>query len=60
MRFDDFMQDAIGDFPAGWNTNAAAEVVTIDGKDGRWLSFTRGGVFVRQPPRGVREAVSDR
>jgi outer membrane protein OmpA-like peptidoglycan-associated protein len=46
IRFDDFMQDAIGDFPAGWNTNAAAEVVTIEGKPGRWLSFTRSGVFL--------------
>jgi outer membrane protein OmpA-like peptidoglycan-associated protein len=46
IRFDDFLQDAIGDFPAGWNTNAAAEVVTIDGKEGRWLALTRGGVFV--------------
>jgi outer membrane protein OmpA-like peptidoglycan-associated protein len=46
IRFDDFMQDAIGDFPAGWNTNAAAEVVTIEGKEGHWLAFTRGGVFL--------------
>jgi outer membrane protein OmpA-like peptidoglycan-associated protein len=46
VRFDDFAQDAIGDFPSGWATNAAAEVVTIEGKPGRWLMFTRGGVFV--------------
>lgn len=46
VRFDDFAQDAIGDLPGGWDTNAAAEVVTIEGKPGRWLMFTRGGVFV--------------
>jgi outer membrane protein OmpA-like peptidoglycan-associated protein len=44
--FDDFTGDAIGDFPSGWDTNAAAEVVTIEGKPGRWLMFTKGGVFV--------------
>jgi hypothetical protein len=46
VRFDDFQQAAIGDFPDGWDTNAAAEVVTIEGKPGRWLMFTQGGVFV--------------
>ena len=44
--FYDFMGDAIGDFPGGWDTNAAGEVVTIEGKPGRWLMFTKGGVFV--------------
>ncbi len=46
VAFYDFMGDAIGDFPSGWDTNAAAEVVTIEGKPGRWLMFTKGGVFV--------------
>jgi outer membrane protein OmpA-like peptidoglycan-associated protein len=43
---EDFMQGEIGDFPAGWNTNASAEIVTIDGKPGRWLMFTKAGIFV--------------
>jgi outer membrane protein OmpA-like peptidoglycan-associated protein len=42
----DFAQDAIGEFPQGWNTNASAEVVTIEGRPGRWLMFTGGGVFL--------------
>jgi outer membrane protein OmpA-like peptidoglycan-associated protein len=46
VGFDDFTQDEIGDFPAGWNTNAAGEIVTIEGKPGRWLKFTRAGVFM--------------
>ena len=46
VGFDDFMQASVGDFPAGWNTNAAGEIVTIDGKPGKWLMFTKGGVFV--------------
>lgn len=46
IGFEDFMQGSIGDFPAGWNTNASAEIVTIDGKPGRWLMLTKAGVFV--------------
>jgi OOP family OmpA-OmpF porin len=34
---EDFAQDAIGDFPAKWNTNGTAEVVTIEGYPGKWL-----------------------
>jgi outer membrane protein OmpA-like peptidoglycan-associated protein len=42
---DDFTQDAIGDFPGRWNTNAAGEIVTIAGQTGRWLKLTRAGFF---------------
>ncbi len=38
---EDFAQDAIGDFPAKWNTNATAEVVTVNGKSGKWLKFDK-------------------
>src|SRR5688572_12799891 len=48
--FDDFTQDAIGDFPAKWNTNASGEVVTIASRPGRWLKMTGGGVFVPEFP----------
>lgn len=44
--FEDFMQDAVGDFPAKWNTNATGEVVTVDGKPGRWFSIGKTGVFM--------------
>jgi outer membrane protein OmpA-like peptidoglycan-associated protein len=43
---EDFTQDAIGDFPARWNTNASGEVVTIAGQPGRWLKLTRPGFFL--------------
>lgn len=43
---EDFMQDAIGDFPAKWNTNGAGEVVTLAGQPGRWLKLTKAGFFV--------------
>ena len=46
VGFEDFTQGEIGDFPAKWNTNAAGEIVTIEGKPGRWLKITKAGVFV--------------
>jgi outer membrane protein OmpA-like peptidoglycan-associated protein len=46
IGYDDFMNGSIGDFPSGWNTNAAAEIVTIDGRPGHWLMITKAGVFV--------------
>ncbi|MCI0422220.1 MAG: OmpA family protein [Acidobacteria bacterium] len=42
---DDFTQDAVGDFPAKWNTNASGEIVTLAGQSGRWLKLTRAGFF---------------
>ncbi len=36
----------MGDFPAGWNTTASGEVVTIEGKPGQRLMFTKGGIFL--------------
>jgi outer membrane protein OmpA-like peptidoglycan-associated protein len=43
---EDFSQDAVGDFPAKWNTDAAGEVVTVAGSPGRWLKLTRAGFFL--------------
>ncbi len=42
---DDFSQDAIGDFPAQWNTNGSGEVVTIDGLNGKWLSVMHNSII---------------
>lgn len=39
MFFDDFSQDAVGDFPALWNTNGSAEVVTTNLFPGNWMKF---------------------
>lgn len=46
VAFEDFMQDAIGDFPAKWNTNSTGEVVTIDGIQGRWFMMPKAGTFM--------------
>ena len=43
---EDFMQDAIGDFPDKWNTNSSGETVTIEGKPGHWLRINKQGVFM--------------
>jgi outer membrane protein OmpA-like peptidoglycan-associated protein len=37
--YEDFSQDAIGDFPALWNTNGSAEVVTTNLYPGNWMKF---------------------
>ena len=45
VAMEDFMQDAVGDFPARWNTNTSGEVVTIDGEEGHWLKLTAPGIL---------------
>lgn len=37
--FDDFSQDNTGDFPAAWNTNGSAEVVTSNLYPGHWMRY---------------------
>jgi OmpA-OmpF porin, OOP family len=43
---EDFAQDAVGDFPARWNTNGSGEVVTVSGQTGRWLMISKKGRFI--------------
>lgn len=54
LAFEDFSADAVGDFPARWNTNSTGEIVTVEGKPGKWLSLSKEGVllpeFVSQLP----------
>ena len=38
--FDDFSQDAIGDFPLLWNTNGSGEIVTTNLSTGNWMKFS--------------------
>ena len=37
ILFEDFSQDAVGDFPALWTSNGSGEVKTINIADGKWL-----------------------
>jgi OmpA-OmpF porin, OOP family len=44
--YEDFSQDAVGDFPALWNTNGSAEVVTSNLYPGNWMRFiTREAIW---------------
>ena len=45
MLWEDFSQDAIGDFPVNWNTNGSGEVVTIEGLEGNWLMMQKVSNF---------------
>jgi outer membrane protein OmpA-like peptidoglycan-associated protein len=57
VALEDFTQDAIGDFPAKWNTDASGEIVTVSGQSGRWLKLTKAGFFtpefITQLPENV-------
>lgn len=52
IAYDDFSQDAVGDFPVTWNTNSSGEVVTTSGQQGHWL-------MVRKPGRFIPEYIKD-
>jgi hypothetical protein len=55
VALDDFSQDSFGDFPAKWDTNASARIVTIAGRTGRWLKLAGRGVFVPEFPAALPE-----
>jgi len=48
ILFDDFSQDAVGDFPALWSANAAGEINTLSITPGNWfnLNSTDGNYFL--------------
>ncbi len=43
LYFEDFSQDAIGDFPALWASNSSGEVKTINIAPGQWFHLDAGG-----------------
>jgi len=46
LFYEDFSQDAIGDFPALWSTNSSGEVKTLNNYPGKWFQITaKSGVF---------------
>lgn len=46
LFYDDFSQDAVGDFPANWTTNSSGEVKTLNLYPGKWFHFAGDdGVF---------------
>ena len=55
IAFEDFSQDNAGDFPAKWNTNTSAEVVTATELPGKWLKLDGNGVFMPDFIRSLPE-----
>ncbi len=45
FAYEDFSQDAVGDFPAKWNTNSSGEIVTFNNVDGHWFNFGKAGIY---------------
>lgn len=43
LIYEDFSQDAVGDFPALWTTNGSGEVKTLNIAQGKWLHLTTIG-----------------
>lgn len=43
LLFEDFSQDAVGDFPALWTTDGSGEVKTLNIADGHWLHMNAEG-----------------
>ena len=46
IAVEDFMQDAVGDFPDKWNSSGSGEIVTIDGHPGHWLMLNKQGAYL--------------
>lgn len=46
LGYDDFMNDAVGDFPGLWNTNASGEIMTVDRFPGHWLNVSKEGMYL--------------
>ena len=40
LYYDNFEKDNIGETPMGWITSSAAEVVTIEGLEGKWVKMS--------------------
>ncbi len=47
--YDDFSQDAVGDFPAKWNSSGSGEIVTINSLPGKWLKIDKLVSFGPEP-----------
>ena len=55
MVFEDFEEDAIGDFPARWNTDGTGEVVTFGDSQDKWFQMKSGSDYIPDLPRELPE-----
>ncbi len=54
LYFDNFEKDNIGEAPLGWITSTSAEVVTIEGLEGKWLKMS--SVSTQQITRNKKQS----
>ncbi|MCB0474891.1 MAG: OmpA family protein [Flavobacteriaceae bacterium] len=45
LLWDDFIQDAVGDFPDKWFTKSSGEVITLDDEAGKWLMMRQSSEY---------------
>jgi outer membrane protein OmpA-like peptidoglycan-associated protein len=43
---EDFAQDAIGELPTNWNSSGKGEVMTVEGKQGKWLRIFQNNTYL--------------
>ena len=55
LLFEDFEEDAIGDFPARWNTDGTGEVVTLGDSQDKWFQMKSGSDYIPDLPRELPE-----
>ena len=53
--YDDFAQDASGDFPVNWETGGSGEVVSLSSEEGNWLSLKRRSGYMPSISRELPE-----
>ncbi|MCU0385326.1 MAG: OmpA family protein [Flavihumibacter sp.] len=46
VYFNDFSSDPVGELPINWNTNGTAEVVTIEGLEGKWVQLFQNATYL--------------
>lgn len=46
IYYNDFQVDPIGELPINWNTNGTAEVVTIEGLEGKWVQLYQNATYL--------------
>ncbi len=56
MVFEDFSEDAIGDFPARWNTDGTGEVVTFGNSPDKWFLMKSGSHYIPDLPYELPES----
>jgi len=56
MVFEDFSEDALGDFPARWNTDGTGEVVTFGASKEKWFQMKSGSDYIPDLPRELPES----